>query len=47
MIESLACGTPVVAFRGGSVAEVIEHGVTGFVVDDLDDAIDAVANAYT
>ena len=39
MIESLACGTPVVAFRGGSVAEVIEDGVTGFVVDDLDQAI--------
>ena len=34
MIESLACGTPVVAFRGGSVAEVIDDGVTGFVVDD-------------
>ena len=41
MIEALACGTPVVAFRGGSVGEVIEHGVTGFVVDDLDQAITA------
>ena len=41
MIESLACGTPVVAFRGGSVTEVIEDGVTGFVVDDLDEAIEA------
>jgi glycosyltransferase involved in cell wall biosynthesis len=41
MIESLACGTPVVAFRGGSVEEVIDHGVTGFVVDDLDQAITA------
>jgi glycosyltransferase involved in cell wall biosynthesis len=41
MIESLACGTPVVAFRGGSVGEIIEHGVTGFVVDDLDQAITA------
>ncbi|HEY7190373.1 MAG TPA: glycosyltransferase family 4 protein [Vicinamibacterales bacterium] len=41
MIESLACGTPVVAFRGGSVGEVIEHGVTGFVVDDLDQAVTA------
>jgi len=34
MIESMACGTPVIAFRNGSVPEVIEHGVTGFVVDD-------------
>jgi glycosyltransferase involved in cell wall biosynthesis len=47
MIESLACGTPVVAFRGGSVAEVIEDGVTGFVVDDLDQAIDATMRAHT
>jgi glycosyltransferase involved in cell wall biosynthesis len=42
MIESLACGTPVVAFRGGSVEEIIEHGRTGFVVDTLDEAIAAV-----
>jgi glycosyltransferase involved in cell wall biosynthesis len=41
MIEALACGTPVVAFAGGSVAEVIEHGVTGFVVSSLDEAIQA------
>jgi glycosyltransferase involved in cell wall biosynthesis len=39
MIEALACGTPVVAFRAGSVPEVIDEGVTGFVVDNLDDAI--------
>ena len=31
MIEAMACGVPVVAYRGGSVAEVIDHGVTGFV----------------
>jgi glycosyltransferase involved in cell wall biosynthesis len=41
MIEALACGVPVVAFSGGSVREIIEHGVTGFVVDSLDDAIAA------
>jgi glycosyltransferase involved in cell wall biosynthesis len=34
MIEAMACGTPVIAMRGGSVSEVIEDGVTGFVVDD-------------
>jgi glycosyltransferase involved in cell wall biosynthesis len=42
MIEALACGTPVIAFRGGSVAEVIEDGVTGFLVDDLDGAVRAL-----
>jgi len=42
MIEALACGLPVVAFRGGSVAEVIDHGVTGFIVDDVQEAADAV-----
>ena len=41
MIEALACGTPVVAFRGGSVPEVIDHGVTGFIVDTLEEAVDA------
>lgn len=42
MVESMACGTPVVAFRGGSVEEIIDEGVTGFVCDDLDRAVAAV-----
>ncbi len=42
MIEALACGTPVIAYRKGAVAEVIDDGITGFVVDDLDGAIAAV-----
>jgi glycosyltransferase involved in cell wall biosynthesis len=41
MIEAMACGTPVVAFRHGSVPEVLEEGVTGFVVDSMEGAIDA------
>jgi glycosyltransferase involved in cell wall biosynthesis len=41
MIEALACGTPVVAFRAGSVPEVLEDGVTGFLADTLEDAIEA------
>lgn len=41
MIEAMACGVPVVAFRGGSVQEVIDQGVTGFIVDSLEDAIAA------
>jgi glycosyltransferase involved in cell wall biosynthesis len=42
MIEAMACGTPVIAFRSGSVPEVIDEGVTGFVVDDEEQAIQAV-----
>ncbi|TDV35728.1 glycosyltransferase involved in cell wall biosynthesis [Paraburkholderia caballeronis] len=42
MIEAFACGTPVVAFRRGAVPEVVEDGVSGFVVDDLDGAVRAV-----
>ncbi len=45
MIESMACGTPVVAFRDGSVPEVVEDGVTGFVVDSIEDAVLATAAA--
>jgi glycosyltransferase involved in cell wall biosynthesis len=41
MIEAMACGTPVIALRRGSVPEVIEHGRTGFVVEDVDEAVDA------
>jgi glycosyltransferase involved in cell wall biosynthesis len=44
MIEALACGTPVIAYHRGSVPEVIEDGVTGFIVDDVDSAVDALAN---
>lgn len=42
MIEALACGTPVIAYRSGSVPEVLEHGITGFIVDNVDRAVDAV-----
>lgn len=42
MIEAMACGTPVVAFRRGSVPEIIENGVTGFTVEDEIGAVAAV-----
>jgi glycosyltransferase involved in cell wall biosynthesis len=42
MIEAMACGTPVLAFRSGSVPEVIEDGVTGKVVDSEGEAIAAL-----
>jgi glycosyltransferase involved in cell wall biosynthesis len=43
MIEALQCGTPVIAWRCGSVPEVIDDGVTGFVVDDIESAVRATA----
>jgi glycosyltransferase involved in cell wall biosynthesis len=43
MIEAMACGCPVIAFRRGSVPEVVEHGRTGFIVDDVPGAVAAVA----
>ena len=39
MIEAMACGTPVLAFRNGSVPEVIDEGVTGFIVDSEEEAV--------
>jgi glycosyltransferase involved in cell wall biosynthesis len=38
MIEAMACGTPVVAWRCGSVPEIIEDGVTGYIVDSMEEA---------
>jgi glycosyltransferase involved in cell wall biosynthesis len=42
MIESMACGTPVVAFRGGSVEEVLDSGRSGFVCTTIEEAVEAV-----
>jgi glycosyltransferase involved in cell wall biosynthesis len=41
MIESMACGTPVIAMRRGSVPEVMDDGITGFIVDNVEEAIAA------
>jgi len=45
MIEAMACGTPVVAWRCGSVPEVIDDGVTGYIVASEDEAVAAVQQA--
>jgi len=42
LIEAMACGTPVIAYARGSVREIVEHGVTGFIVEDEDEAVSAV-----
>jgi glycosyltransferase involved in cell wall biosynthesis len=43
MIEALACGTPIVALRNGSVPEVVRDGITGFVVDTEDELVESIA----
>jgi glycosyltransferase involved in cell wall biosynthesis len=45
MIEAMACGTPVIAFRRGSVPEVVDPGVTGFIVESVEEAVEAVPRA--
>lgn len=44
MIEALACGTPVIAYHRGSVPEVLEQGVTGYIVQDFNEAVNAIEN---
>ncbi len=44
MIEAMACGTPVIAFPGGAVEEIIDHGVNGFIVNSVKEAVEAVSN---
>lgn len=45
VVEGMACGTPVIAFRRGSMRELIEDGETGFLVDDVEGAVAAVGRA--
>ena len=42
VIEAMACGTPVIAYNRGAMPELIDHGVTGFLVDDFDQAVTAI-----
>ena len=45
VIEAMACGTPVIACNRGSMPELIDHGVTGFLVDSFDEAVEAIAGS--
>jgi glycosyltransferase involved in cell wall biosynthesis len=45
VVEAMACGTPVIAYRRGSMTELIDHARTGFIVDSVDDAVAAVTAA--
>ena len=47
MIEAMACGTPVIAFNQGAVPEVIRDGKTGFIVENVEQAVHAVAHLDT
>jgi len=46
MIEALACGTPVVAYRNGSVNEILDHGTNGYIVHSIEEAVDAVNHIH-
>jgi len=46
MIEAMACGTPTIAFPAGSVPEVIDDGVTGFIVHDEAEAVAALSRLH-
>jgi glycosyltransferase involved in cell wall biosynthesis len=47
MIEAMACGTPVIAWDNGAVREVVDHGVTGFIVNSTDEAVASVSRLPT
>ncbi|MBO9510760.1 glycosyltransferase family 4 protein [Erythrobacter sp. A6_0] len=46
MIEAMACGTPVIAWRRGSVAEVVEDGITGIIVDSMGEAVERMDEVF-
>lgn len=47
MIEAMACGTPVIAFRHGSVSEIVEEGTSGVIVESVEQAVEAVGRVGT
>ncbi len=47
VVEAMACGTPVIARRRGSMGEIVQHGRNGFLVDTVDEAVDAVQDVQS
>lgn len=47
MIEAMACGTPVIARNKGSVPEVMVNGETGYIINDVEEAVQAVKKVHT
>jgi glycosyltransferase involved in cell wall biosynthesis len=45
--EAMLCGTPVIAFNKGSMPELIKHEQTGFLVNNIDEAVEAIVQLYT
>jgi glycosyltransferase involved in cell wall biosynthesis len=43
VIEAMACGTPAIAWRRGSVSEIVDHGVTGFIVENETQAVETIS----
>ena len=43
MVEAMSCGTPVIAWRRGAVPEIVDQGITGFIVESIDEAVHALA----
>jgi glycosyltransferase involved in cell wall biosynthesis len=46
LIEALACGTPVIAWKMGSVPEIVEHGVSGYIIENQEEALEAIKNIH-
>ena len=46
MIEAMACGTPVIGWRNGSVPEVLENGITGYIINSIDEAVQAASEVH-
>jgi len=46
MVEAMACGTPVIAFNNGSVPEIVENGINGFIISDYEKLVNSISNIF-